>query len=417
MNRLIFDQLVVWGFPTHTATLLTESLEIVLILLSAIFSYYLAKRIFIRIIHTITAKTRSNWDDKLVEQRVFGWLAHLVPALVIHVLAPLALQTEGLILWVRRGAEIYALIAVLVALNRLLSAGQDIYNQFEVARRIPIRVYVQVAKILLSGTAVIVAVSILTGRSPLLLLSGLGAMTAILLLISRDSIQGFVAGVQLISHDMVRPGDWIEMPKYGADGDVIEITLHTVKVQNFDNTITTIPTYVLISESFKNWRGMAESQGRRIKRSIYLDIASVCFCSPAMLEDFKQIELLREYIRAKQLALADYNRARNVDESSPVNGRRMTNLGVFRQYLVSYLRTHPMVNADLTLIVRQLQPTEHGVPLEVYAFSSDKDWTRYESIQSDIFDHIFAALPQFGLRAYQLPSGHDAIEALELLKN
>ncbi len=417
MNRLIFDQLVAWGTPARAANLLTESFEIVLILVAAILSYYLAKRILIRIIYKVTAKTRSDWDDKLVEQRVFSCLAHLVPALVIHVLAPVALQTEGLILWARRGAEIYALIAVLIALNRLLSAGQEIYDRFDVARRIPIRVYVQVVKILLFAVAVIVAVSILTGRSPLLLLSGLGAMTAILLLIARDSIQGFVAGVQLISNNMVRPGDWIEMPKYGADGDVVEITLHTVKVQNFDNTITTIPTYVLISESFKNWRGMAESQGRRIKRSIYLDIASVCYCSPGMIEDFKQIELLRDYIQTKQVELADHNQARNVDESSPVNGRRMTNLGVFRHYLVGYLRAHPMVNTDLTLIVRQLQPTEHGVPLEVYAFSSDKDWARYESIQSDIFDHIFAALPQFGLRAYQRPSGHDAIQALQILKN
>ena len=223
--------------------------------------------------------------------------------------------------------------------------------------------------------------------------------------------------VQLISNDMVRPGDWIEMPKYGADGDVIEITLHTVKVRNFDNTITTIPTHVLISESFKNWRGMAESQGRRIKRAIHLDIASVRFCSPAMIEGFKQIELLRDYIEAKRIELADHNRARDVDESSSVNGRHMTNLGVFRHYLVRYLRAHPMVNTDLTLIVRQLQSTEHGVPLEVYAFSSDKNWGRYESIQSDIFDHIFSALPQFGLRAYQRPSGHDATQALQLLKN
>lgn len=417
MNRLIFDRLVAWGTPERAANLLVESFEIVVILLAATLSYYLAKRVLIRIIHKVTAKTRSDWDDMLVEHRVFSWLAHLVPALVTHVLAPLALQTEGLILWARRGAEIYALIAILVALNRFLSATQDIYNQFEVARRIPIRVYVQVVRILLSATALIFAVSILTGRSPLLLLSGLGAMTAILLLISRDSIQGFVAGVQLISNDMVRPGDWIEMPKYGADGDVIEITLHTVKVRNFDNTITTIPTHVLISESFKNWRGMAESQGRRIKRAIHLDIASVRFCSPAMIEGFKRIELLRDYIEAKQIELADHNRARDVDESSSVNGRHMTNLGVFRHYLVRYLRAHPMVNTDLTLIVRQLQSTEHGVPLEVYAFSSNKNWGRYESIQSDIFDHIFSALPQFGLRAYQRPSGHDATQALQLLKN
>lgn len=416
MNRFLVEQLVALGWPEGAAGLLVETVEIILILLAAYASFLITKRVLIRAVHRLTRRTRSDWDDRLVGQRVFGWLAHLVPAVVVYVLAPAALEMEGVIVWVRRTAEIYGLIAILITTNRILTVGQEIYDEFEIARRAPIRIYVQVFKILLSAGAVIVAVSILTGQSPVLLLSGLGAMTAILLLIARDSIQGFVAGIQLISNDMVRPGDWIEMPKYGADGDVIEIRLHTVKVRNFDKTITTIPTYALIAESFKNWRGMAESGGRRIKRSVHIDLDSVRFCSPEMLAGFRRIKILRNYIGEKESEVADHNRSEAVDDSVLVNGRRLTNLGVFRHYLVNYLRTHPLINNDLTLLVRQLQATEHGVPLEIYAFSSDKNWIRYEAIQADIFDHIFAALPQFGLRAFQRTSAFDVGQAVQQLR-
>ena len=409
--------LVDWGMAPDTATLTINVLDIIGLALTALVAYHVAQRSLVRLIQRVASKTQTHWDDRLVEKKAFRRFAHVVPAIVIYSLAPLAVTSEALVLWARRGAEIYMLAAVLATANVVLSVGLDIYNTYEIARRFPIQVYVQVVRILLVAASLIVAISIVTGQSPVLLLSGLGAMTAILLLISKDSIQGLVAGVQLVSNDMVRVGDWIEMPQYGADGDVIAITLHTVKVQNWDKTISMIPTYSLVAGSFKNWRGMAESGGRRIKRSIYLDISSVRFCDAEMIARFKEIELLREYIERKEAELAEYNRNHDVTESVPVNGRRMTNVGIFRQYLVGYLRTHPMINEDLTLIVRQLQPNEHGLPLELYAFSANKEWVAYEGIQSDIFDHIFAALPNFGLRAFQAPTGEDAVRALAPLRN
>ena len=413
----IHSWLVDWGMAPDTATLTVNVLDITGLALTAFVAYHLAQRSLVRLIQRVASKTQTHWDDRLVEKKAFRRFAHVVPAIVIYSLAPLAVTSEAVVLWARRGAEIYMLAAVLATANVVLSVGLDIYNTYEIARRFPIQVYVQVVRILLVAASLIVAISIVTGQSPVLLLSGLGAMTAILLLISKDSIQGLVAGVQLVSNDMVRVGDWIEMPQYGADGDVIAITLHTVKVQNWDKTISMIPTYSLVAGSFKNWRGMAESGGRRIKRSIYLDISSVRFCDAEMIARFKEIELLREYIERKEAELAEYNRNHDLTESLPVNGRRMTNVGVFRQYLVGYLRTHPMINEDLTLIVRQLQPNEHGLPLELYAFSANKEWVAYEGIQSDIFDHIFAALPNFGLRAFQAPTGEDAVRALAPLRN
>lgn len=405
------------GLSPDTARVATDLIELVLLASIACASYYLANRVFSRVIHKVAEKTRSDWDDRFVKRGVFQKLSHVAPAIVIRVLAPSAFSSDGLVLWIRRGADIYALLAALATVNLALSVAHEIYNEFEIARRFPIRVYLQVVKILLAAGTVIICVSILTGQSPLLLLSGLGAMTAILLLISKDSIQGLLAGIQLVSNDMVRPGDWIEMPQYGADGDVMDITLHTVKVRNFDNTITTIPTYALISHSFKNWRGMAESGGRRIKRSIFVDISSVQFCTSEMIERFMRIDLVRNHAQNAEAEMNANNRRPNVDGSIVLNRPQTTNLGVFRQYVVGYLRNHPMINSELTLIVRQLQPTEHGVPLELYTFSSDKNWTRYESLQSDIFDHLFAALSEFELRAFQMPSGHDAVQALDALKN
>lgn len=405
------------GLSADHAPVAADVIEVFLLASLATVSYYIAQNVFLRVIHRIAEKTKSDWDDRLVGRGVFRRLSHVVPALLVHLLAPYAFASVALVTWARRGADIYALTAVLLAVNLAISVGHEIYNEFEVSRRFPIRVYVQVVKILLAAGTVIICVSILTNQSPLLLLSGLGAMTAILLLISKDSIQGLLAGIQLVSNDMVRPGDWIEMPQYGADGDVVDITLHTVKVQNWDNTVSMIPTYALISNSFKNWRGMSQSGGRRIKRSIYLDISSVRFCTPEMIERYKRVELVSDYVEATRIEVAEHNKARGVNESVDANGRRMTNLGIFRHYVVGYLNAHPMINRQLTLIVRQLQPTEHGVPLEVYAFSSDKNWTRYEGIQSDIFDHLFAALKEFDLRAFQRPSGHDAVQALGALKN
>jgi miniconductance mechanosensitive channel len=253
----------------------------------------------------------------------------------------------------------------------------------------------------------IFAISIIIDKSVLVLLTGLGALTAIILLIFKDSILGLVAGIQLVANDMVRPGDWIEMPKYGADGDVIQITLNTVKIRNWDKTITTIPTYSLISDSFKNWRGMSESGGRRIKRALPIDMTSVKFCTPEMIDRFSRIAMLRDHIERKTKELREYNERNEIDQSVPVNGRRMTNLGTFRAYLVAYLRAHPKIHQDMTFLVRQLPPSDKGLPLEIYVFSNDQVWANYEAIQADIFDHLLASLPEFELRPFQSPTGDD----------
>ncbi|MFH1569821.1 MAG: mechanosensitive ion channel domain-containing protein, partial [Gemmatimonadota bacterium] len=259
------------------------------------------------------------------------------------------------------------------------------------------------------------ALAVLLGRSPWGLLSGVGAVMAVILLVFRDTLLSLVASVQIATNKLVKVGDWIEVPAFGADGDVIDIALHTVKVRNWDKTITTIPTYRLLDSSFKNWQGMFETGGRRIKRALYLDMNTVRFCDDAMLDRYERIELVREYVRERRREVEEHNRARQVDTAEPVNGRRLTNLGTFRAYVVAYLKAHPKVHPDLTFLVRQLAPGEHGLPLEIYVFTSDTAWASYEGIQADIFDHLLASVPEFGLRVYQQPSGRDVAEALARL--
>jgi miniconductance mechanosensitive channel len=308
---------------------------------------------------------------------------------------------------IQRLSLVYMILAGLFAFNSFLNAVVDIYNTFEIAREKPIKGYVQISMIIISIFGGIFALSTLLNRSPWPLLSGLGAMTAILLLIFKDSILGLVASIQLSVNDMVRIGDWIEMPKFNADGDVIDVSLHTVKVRNWDKTITTIPAYALIADSFKNWRGMSESGGRRIKRAINIDMTSVKFCTPEMLDRYEKFQLLTDHVRSKRKEIVKYNAAHSIDTSELINGRNLTNIGTFRNYLVAYLRHHPKIHNDMTFLIRQLPPREHGLPIEVYVFSNDQAWANYEDIQADIFDHILAVLPEFDLRVFQQPSGSD----------
>ena len=369
---------------------------------------WLAKKIILRVVHHAAGRTRTQWDDHLVQQRVFTRLSHLAPSTVIYKLAPLAsMGSTSLCNGLQTGAFIYMLVVGWLAVDALFKAITTIYNTYEFSKRIPIRSFVQVAKIVLGLTAVIVLLSILLKKDPSRLLTGMGAMTAILMLIFKDSILGLVAGIQLSSNNMVHIGDWIEMPKFGADGDVIDISLTTIKVQNWDKTVSTIPAYALISDSFKNWRGMSESGGRRIKRNITIDMNTVRFCDEAMLNKFKKFQYIKEYIEEKQKELASWNADQEIDASEAVNGRRLTNLGTFRAYLQAYLRHHPKIHKDMTFLVRHLEPTAQGLPIQIYVFSSDKVWVNYEAIQADIFDHILAVLPEFGLRVYQQPSGVD----------
>lgn len=305
------------------------------------------------------------------------------------------------------------IIVTITVFNALLDAIDAIYRTYEVSKIRPIRGYIQVAKIILYIIAAIVVISNLMGQNPLILLSGLGALSAVLMLVFKDSILGLVAGVQLSSNDMVRVGDWIEMPKYNADGNVIDITLNTVKVMNFDKTITMIPSYALISDSFKNWRGMEASGGRRMKRSVCIDTSSICFCTKEMIEEFRKVHYLSDYIMTRLDEINSYNIEHHINMESKVNGRQLTNIGVFREYVQEYLRNHPKIHKDMTLIVRQLEAGDSGLPLEIYAFSNETTWGVYESVQSDIFDHIFAVIPLFGLRVFQNPTGQDIVNLKE----
>jgi miniconductance mechanosensitive channel len=280
----------------------------------------------------------------------------------------------------------------------------------------PLRGVIQTVKLIASVFVGVLAISILMDKSPLIWLSGLGALSAVLMLVFKDPILGLVAGIQLSANEMLTVGDWLEMPKYGADGDVIDIGLTTVKVRNWDKTISTIPTYALISDSFKNWRGMTESGGRRIKRSVFIDTSSIGFLDNEQLERLKKAELLDQYLTEKTQAIDNANSKKQVDMSLRINGRRLTNVGTFRAYLISFLQSHPDIHQQLTLMVRQLQPTSEGLPIEIYAFTNTTSWGAYESIQADIFDHVFAVLPEFGLRAHESPTGHD-IRALVVAKH
>lgn len=294
-----------------------------------------------------------------------------------------------------------------LAINALLNASLGIYNTYEISNRIPIKGFIQVFKIIIYFICFILIISILLNKTPIILFSSLGALTAVLMFIFKDPILGFIAGIQLSANQMVAKGDWISMPKYGADGNIIDIALTTVKIQNWDKTITTIPTYTLITESFKNWRGMSESGGRRIKRSINIDINTIRFCTEEMLSRFKEIHYISGYLKKTETETQVYNQKLNVDHSNLVNGRRMTNIGTFRAYVETYLRNQPMINKEMTFLVRQLAPTEHGLPIEIYVFSKVQEWGEYESIQANIFDHILAVVPEFDLRVFQDPSGRD----------
>lgn len=365
---------------------------------------FFAKRILLSAVKVFVKKSRTKWDDVLTERKVFDRLSHIAPALVIYYLAnifPTGQET------IERLAIVYIILVGVLVYDSFLNAVIDIYRTYEISKQKPIKGYIQVVKIVTYIFVIIFVISTLMDRSPLVLLSGLGAMTAILMLIFKDSILGLVAGIQLSFNDMVRIGDWIEMPQFGADGDVVDITLNTVMVQNWDKTISTIPAYAMISNSFKNWRGMSDSGGRRIKRSLYIDLNSIKFCTEEMIVRLKKIQYITDYIEKKKEELTQYNKGQNIDDSTFVNGRHMTNVGTFRAYIRAYLRNHPKIHKKMTFLVRQLKLTETGLPIEIYVFSNDQDWINYEGIQSDIFDHLLAVAPEFDLRLFQNPSGND----------
>lgn len=374
------------------------------VLLLALLSYFFLKKIIIPIIRRIVKSTSTNIDDVILSSKVLNKISFFAPLFVIDSFSYLEPAWHS---FISRLVSILFVLNFMFLITTILTAANKLYERNAKHRERPIKGYVQVIKIVIYIFCIMLVSGIILGRSPLEIIAGLGVFAAILALLFKDLILSFVASIQISSYDLVRVGDWVELPKFGADGDVIDISLTVIKIQNWDKTITSIPTYKLIEDSFKNWRGMRVSGARRIKRSVNIDQSSIKFCTDEMLKRFEKINLISDYIRSKKEELEEFNLGKDDDEFALVNKRRLTNIGTFRFYLTEYLKQRNDINLDLSFIVRQLQATPMGLPIEIYVFTKTTDWILYENIQSDIFDHILAVAPQFELNIFQNPSGND----------
>lgn len=402
------DTLIRWGVPVAQVDIV--NLFVLLALLVVILSvvYYALRRFLVNSLALLAKRSKTKFDDHLVRNRAMAQLARLVPLLVSIQFIPVVFSAfPDWIVPVRKFFDIVLVIVWVLLFRAVFRSIRDYLRTKKGFEDKPLDSYLQVINIFMFFIAGVIIFSMLTGQSPWAFLGALGAASAILMLIFKDTILGFVASIQVSTNDMIRVGDWIEMPKYGADGDVVEINLNTVKIQNWDKTITTVPTYYLITDSFKNWRGMQDSGGRRIKRSINIKMSSARYLTPAEISELKKIQLLAPYIGERQAEIDRYNEETHADRSMLVNGRNLTNVGLFRRYVNEYTRNHPQIRKDMTLLVRQLQPTEHGLPIELYMFTSDTRWAIYEDIMSDIFDHLLAAIKYFRLEVFEAPASDD----------
>ena len=387
-------------FGPAVSLAIAEALAFATLLTLGILLYFLARFIISKTILVFIKKTPSKYDDLLIKNKVFVRICLLIPAILIKFYINDTLPDfPGAIAVIIKITKIYEIAVYTSILLALVNTAHELYNSFEMSKLKPIEGLVQVIKGLLIAVCVLLITTFLLGKSLSSIIIGLGTLSAVLMLIFQDSIKGFVGSIQLSINDMLRIGDWISVGS--ADGVVQEINLTTVKVQNWDNTITTIPTYTMVSAPFTNWRGMSESGGRRIARTINIDVNTIRYCTPEMLEKYKHYSLVKDYIIQREEDIAEYNKANNIDTTVIMNGRQQTNLGIFRAYMKAYINNNPKLNHNLTMMVRQLQPTEFGVPLQIYAFSNDKQWVNYEEIQSDIFDHVIAAAAMFDLKIYQ----------------
>lgn len=413
----IFNWLTSHGIRPVLADAIIIGSELIWIVLLALCANFITKRFIQSVVHPLIQRSVNKWDDALISNGVFIRFSHLVPAAAIQWASYTLFESRPVLQnIVETSINLYLIIIALFILDGLLNFIRETLESGNKSKRFPAKSFIQALKLAINLVGFIFVLSTLLNKSPLVFFSGLGAVTAILLLVFKDAILGLVAGFQLSLNNMVVVGDWIEMPARGADGDVIDVSLTTVKVRNWDKTITTIPTYALISDSFKNWRGMSETGGRRIKRAINIDLRSIQFADEKLLERFKRIRILRPYLEHKLEEIQKYNDNVGDDLSELINGRRLTNIGTFRAYCLAYLKNHPKVHQEMTLLVRQLAPSTTGLPIEIYVFANDTAWSRYEDIQADLFDHFLSVLSDFKLRPYQSPSGAD-LEALQYLKN
>ncbi|MDO6759523.1 mechanosensitive ion channel [Tamlana sp. 2_MG-2023] len=405
LKQCFFDYLISVGLDESIAQYLNAFVFFLGLLIVIFLIDFIIKKIILQAFAQLSSRTKTNFDDLLIANKVPRNIAHIIPFIIALKFIPDIFEDfPDFEIMVEKGLQVFAILLTLWVVRSLLNTLKDYLKTLPRLKDKPIDSYIQVFMIFAWTVGVFSAIAIMTGIPFINFITGMGAISAVVLLVFKDTILGFVASIQVAINDMVRIGDWITFEKYGADGDVIEINLATVKVQNFDKTITTIPPYALISDSFKNWRGMTTSEGRRIKRALLIKQDGVKYLSEAEIADLKKIQLLTDYLENRQADIDNYNNTHNIDKSLLLNGRNLTNLGVFRKYIDSYLNNHSAVNKDMMIMARQLAPTTQGIPLEIYAFSSDKRWANYEYIMSDIFDHLIAALPYFGLEIFELPS-------------
>ncbi len=388
---------------------------LLILVAAAVVAALITGRLWLGLIRLLVTRTHTTWDDALVEQNVFGKLGQIVPALLIYKGIPFVPDMPDWLDAVAQNvATAWIVLAIVMTASGTLAAANTIYETTPSARERPIKGFIQLGQIALWVIGGIMLIAALIDQSPVIMLSGLGALTAVAMIVFQDTLLSLVASIQLTSQQIIRVGDWLEMPDYNADGNVIDVALYNITVQNWDKTITTIPTNKLVNGAFKNWRGMTEAGGRRIKRSINIDLNSIRSLTDAELKRFSEFALLKDYIAAKEQDLQAYNAALDLPGEGGVNLRRLTNIGTFRAYIYNYLKNHPKINTDMTLIVRQLQSGNDGVPIEAYCFCNDTNWFNYEGIQSDIFDHLFAIAPEFGLQVYQSLAGMDLRKLGEL---
>jgi len=400
------------GVSVEVATYLRLLILLGCLFIVAGIAFWITKRFIISYIYRLIRKSPIRWDDVLADHQVFNNLAHIVPALFVREFAQsIFLDFDYIYPLVMKLTDVYLLVVGMTIVLSFLKVGEYGLSKSNAFKDKPLTSYAQLIRMILYIASGILILSILLGKSPFYFLSAFGAMTAILLLVFKDTILGLVASVQMSTNDMVRIGDWVEMPKFDADGDVIAMNLNTVKIQNWDKTITTIPTYYFITDSFKNWRGMQECGGRRIKRAVHINSQTINFVEPNTREQYKKFSLITDYITERQNQIESFNAINSIDTSELINGRRMTNLGVFRKYLELYLKSHPNIHQDLTIMVRQLSIEDRGIPLEIYCFTKTTAWLDYEDIQADIFDHLLASASYFGLEIFQQPSGADITKA------
>ncbi len=396
------------GVAEHWVVYFRLIIFIILLIILSFLAFLITKKVFIYYLYKVLKKSSFTWDDLFADTRAFDKLAHIVPAVIVRLLAPAIFSdVEQILPFVIRLTDVYFIIVSMAVLFSILKVGEYGLSKHPAFKDKPLTSYFQLFRILLSIVTIILVLSVILGKSPIYFLSAFGAMTALLLLVFKDTILGLVASVQMSSHDIVRVGDWVEMSKFNADGAVIEINLNTVKVQNWDKTITSIPTYYFITESFKNWRGMQQSGGRRIKRAIFIDAHSVKYVDAEMRKKLEKIQLISDFVKNRQKEIEEFNTQHNRDTLILINGRQLTNLGVYRKYIESYLKSHPKIKQNMTLMVRQLASENKGIPMEIYCFTSTTDWVEYESIQSDIFDHLYSTAAYFDIEIFQEPGGKD----------